>query len=65
LIISKKNIFHFLDNNDLNFVVLETYKLLFNNGIFVKNPEFIFTIYNNMILIGNENGDIQILELKK
>jgi esterase/lipase len=64
LINIEKKYFSFLDNNDLNFVSLDTYKLLFNNGIFVKNPKFIFTIYNNMILIGNENGDIQILELK-
>lgn len=56
--------FSFLDNNDLKFLSLIDKKLYFKkDGIFVQNPTFIFNLYNNMIIIGNENGDIQIFEV--
>jgi esterase/lipase len=56
--------FAFLDNNNLNFLSLIDIKLYYKKeGIFVQKPTFIFNLYNNMIIIRNENGDIQIFEV--
>ena len=53
----------YLDKANLNKLVLENFYLS-NYNFLIEEPSFIFNLCQNLIIIGNENGDIQIVELR-
>lgn len=53
----------YLDNINLNKLVLENFEQTYYR-FFIEEPSFIFNLHKNLIIFGNKNGDIQILELK-
>lgn len=54
----------FHDCNGLNFYSFDNCQIYLYKDIFIRSPNFIFSLYKNIIVIGNENGDIQVLEIK-
>lgn len=63
LINIEKQFLLLLDNNILKWQNLKDNRLYIMSNIFPQNAKFIFNLYNNIIIIGNENGNIGILEL--
>ena len=63
LINIEKQFLLLLDNNILKWQNLKDNRLYTMSNTFPRNAKFIFNLYNNIIIIGNENGNIGILEL--
>ena len=57
----------YLDNNNINQLIFEDkdeiYHKIYKHSI--ENPSFIFNLYHNIVIIGNEYGDIQIYEINR
>ena len=57
----------YLDNNNINQLIFEDKDeicpKIYKHSI--ENPSFIFNLYHNIVIIGNECGDIQIYEINR